>query len=314
MDTPLVSIALPVALALIMFGLGLTLTVADFTRVVRTPKILAIALGCQLLVLPMVAFGLALLFDLPPILAVGMMLLAASPGGVQANLLSHLFRGDVALNISLTAVNSVIAAVTMPVVTNFALDYFEPEKGSGVVGLQFGKMIRVFAIVLIPVVVGMMVRRLRPRFADRMDQPVRIGSAAMILLLIAGAIIAERANLVSYIVDVGLITTLFCLLSLTTGFFVPRALGISEPRAIACSMEIGIHNGALAITIAISVLHSTAMAVPSAVYGLLALPLAALVAWLVTRDSRPASASPNQAPTANSPYPYSRPPLREPGQ
>ncbi|WP_069166849.1 bile acid:sodium symporter family protein [Nocardia altamirensis] len=283
MNSPLVSVALPVALAIIMFGLGLSLTVADFTRIARSPKTVALALLCQLVLLPLIAFGLVLLFDLPPLLAVGMMVLAASPGGTTANLFSHLFRGDVALNVSLTAVNSVIAAATLPLLTNFAIDYFEPTEGFGTVGLQFGKVLQVFAIVLIPVAIGMAVRRFSPAFADRMDRPVRIGSALVLLLVIIGTMVAERDNVTGYLVDVGVVTTVFCVLSLTTGYFVPRWLGVEFRQAIACSMEIGIHNSTIAITIAISVLGSTEMAIPAAVYGVLMFPLAAGVGWLLTR-------------------------------
>ncbi|QLY31831.1 bile acid:sodium symporter family protein [Nocardia huaxiensis] len=292
MDSPLVSVGLPVALAVIMFGLGLSLTVDDFTRVARHPRTVGVALFCQLVVLPSAAFGLVLLFDLPPLLAVGMMLLAASPGGTTANLFSHLFRGDVALNVTLTAVNSIIAVFTLPLITNFAINYFDPAE-SGVVGLQFGKAAQVFAIVLIPVVIGMVVRRLSPRFADRMDRPVRIGSALTLALVVIGTMTAERDNLVSYLVDVGAVTTLFCLISLTAGYFLPRLLGIEPRQSIACSMEIGIHNSTIAITIAISVLDSTEIAVPAAVYGVLMFPLAATVGWLITRrhDRESAAAS-----------------------
>jgi bile acid:Na+ symporter, BASS family len=281
MNSPLVSVGLPLALAVIMFGLGLSLTVDDFTRIARNPRTVAIALACQLLVLP-VAFGLVLLFDLPPLLAVGMMLLAASPGGTTANLFSHLFRGDVALNVSLTAVNSIIAVVTVPLVTNFAIGYFEPD-GAGSLGLQFGKVVQVFAIVLVPVVIGMLVRRVSTYFADRMDRPVRIGSGLTLLLVVVGAMVAERSNMMSYVLDVGAVTVLFCLISLTAGYFVPRLLGVGDRQAIACSMEIGIHNSTIAITIAISVLDSTEMAIPAAVYGVLMFPLAAAVGWLITR-------------------------------
>ena len=121
MGSALTTVLLPLALALVMFGLGLSLTVGDFARVGRSPKAVVIALVLQLLVLPAVCFGLVLLFDLPPLLAVGLLLLAASPGGTTANLFSHLFRGDVALNITLTAVNSLISVVTLPVITNLAI-------------------------------------------------------------------------------------------------------------------------------------------------------------------------------------------------
>src|SRR5687768_4032680 len=142
------AVALPLALGIIMFGLGLDLTPADFARVARQPKAAAVALACQLLLLPAICFALVLLFRLPPILAVGMMLLAASPGGTTANLYSHLFRGDVALNISLTAINSVVAVITLPIVVNLSLAYFDP--GGGQVGLQLKKTIEVFLIVLGP--------------------------------------------------------------------------------------------------------------------------------------------------------------------
>ena len=136
---------LPIALGLIMLGLGLSLTTDDFARVARHPKAVAIALVCQVLILPVICFGLVELFNLPPILAVGMMLLAASPGGTTANLYSHLFRGDVALNISLTAINSVLSVFTLPIVVNLAINYFAP--GGDRVGLQFQKTLEVFAIV-----------------------------------------------------------------------------------------------------------------------------------------------------------------------
>ncbi|MBW0274960.1 bile acid:sodium symporter [Nocardia sp. MH4] len=282
MNSPLVSVGLPLALAVIMFGLGLSLTVADFTRIAKSPRIVAIALLCQVIALPVVAFGLVLLFDLPAILAVGVMLLASSPGGTTANLFSHLFRGDVALNVSLTAVNSIIAVATVPLVTNFAIGYFDPAEG-GSLGLQFGKVVQVFAIVLVPVAIGMLVRRSSAAFADRMDRPVRIGSAVTLLLVILGTVATESDTLTESFAQVGGITVLFCLISLTVGYFLPRLLGVPDRQAIACSMEVGIHNSTIAITIAVSVLDSTEMAVPAAIYGILMFPLAAAFGYLITR-------------------------------
>ncbi|NLG54692.1 MAG: bile acid:sodium symporter family protein [Rhodococcus sp.] len=286
MDSALATVGLPVALAIIMFGLGLSLTVADFGRVARHPKAVAVALVCQLLILPVIAFGLVKLFNLEPLLAVGVMLLAASPGGTTANLFSHLFHGDVALNVTLTAVNSIIAVVTLPIVTNFALLYFDPGEGNAL-GLQFGKVVQVFAIVLIPVALGVLVRRLYPGFAAAMDKPVRIGSAAVLVLVIVGTVVAERENIGGYIASVGLITLLFCILSLTIGYFIPRQLGITSRQSIACSMEIGIHNSTLAITIAVSLLANVTMAVPAAVYGVLMFPVAAVFGWIITRNAAP---------------------------
>ncbi|WP_242676585.1 bile acid:sodium symporter family protein [Rhodococcus sp. ABRD24] len=286
MDSALTSVALPAALAIIMFGLGLSLTSADFARVARHPKVVTIALACQLLILPAVAFGLVLMFDLPPLLAVGMMVLAASPGGTTANLFSHLYRGDVALNITLTAVNSVIAVVTLPIITNFALGYFDPAETGGTMGLQFTKVLQVFAIVLIPVAIGMAVRARREDFARRMDRPVRIASAVVLVAVIVGTIAAERENVPSYLADVGVIVTMFCLASLGLGYWVPKLLGVHRRQAIACSMEIGVHNSTLAIAIAISVLDSVDLAIPAAVYGVVMFPAAAAVGWLISRGAR----------------------------
>jgi BASS family bile acid:Na+ symporter len=282
MGSALTTVLLPLALALVMFGLGLSLTVGDFARVGRQPKAVVIALVLQLLVLPAICFGLVLVFDLPPLLAVGLLLLAASPGGTTANLFSHLYRGDVALNITLTAVNSLIAVVTLPVITNLAIAWFDPADG-GSLGLQFGKTLQVFAVVLVPVALGMLVRQRATAFADRMDKPVRIASAVVLALVIVGTIVAERDNITGYVRDVGLPALLFCLASLTLGFVVPRALGVVRRQAIASAFEIGVHNGTLAIAIAISVLGSVELAVPAAVYSVIMFPAAALFGWAITR-------------------------------
>lgn len=267
MGSALTTIGLPVALGIIMFGLGLSLTLGDFARVAKHPKAVVIALVCQLLLLPAICFGLVMLFQLPPVLAVGMLLLAASPGGTTANLYSHLFRGDVALNISLTALNSVIAVVTLPLITNLAIAYFLP--GDDTLGLQLGKTIEVFVIVLGPVVLGMLVRRWKPSFADAMDKPVRIASVIILIVVIAGAIVTNLDLLLANAAQLAAITVLFCVISLTVGYLVPRMFSIERRQAIASSFEIGIHNATLAIVIAQTVIGSIEMSLPAAVYGVL---------------------------------------------
>ncbi|QBX37549.1 bile acid:sodium symporter family protein [Brevundimonas sp. S30B] len=275
------AVALPLALGIIMFGLGLDLTPGDFARVARQPKAAGVALACQLLLLPAICFGLVLLFRLPPILAVGMMLLAASPGGTTANLYSHLFRGDVALNISLTAINSVIAVVTLPIITNLAIAWFQP--GDLSVGLQFAKTLEVFMIVLVPVVLGMTVRAMKPGFADAMDKPVRIASVLILVLVIAGAVASSFDLLASNFLLLGGITTAFCVLSLSVGYIVPRLLKIAKPQAVASAFEVGIHNATLAIVIAQGVLGRPDMSLPAAIYGVLMFPIAALFGLWVTK-------------------------------
>jgi bile acid:Na+ symporter, BASS family len=283
MDSSLTAVGLPIALGTIMLGLGLGLTAADFRRVVGYPRPALIALGCQALLLPALCFGLVIALDLRPALAVGMMLLAASPGGTMANLYSHLFGGHVALNVTLTAVNSVLAVVTLPVVVNLSAAYFLDDAGA--VGLQFDKVLQVFAIVLVPVAVGMALRARVPRLADRLARPVKIWSVVVLVAIIAGAVFKERDNLTGYFVAVGIAVLIFNVASLAIGYGAPRLAGVGKRESIAAGMEIGIHNSALAITIAISpsLLNSTEMAVPGAVYGIVMLVTAAAFGYLVTR-------------------------------
>lgn len=283
MGSAITVIGLPIALGIIMFGLGLSLTPGDFARIGRRPKAVAVALACQLILLPLICFGLVLAFNLPPVLAVGMMLLAASPGGTTANLYSHLFRGDVALNISLTAINSVIAVITLPIVTNLALGYFNP--GEGQVGLQLAKTIEVFLIVLVPVGLGMLVRGLKPSFASAMDKPVRIASVVILTLVIIGAVSAQFDVLMANLGALAGVVVTFCVLSLAIGFIVPRLLKIDRPQSIASAFEVGLHNATLAIVIARSVLQNADMSLPAAVYGVLMFPLAAAFGMLITRGA-----------------------------
>jgi BASS family bile acid:Na+ symporter len=280
MDSALTTVGLPIALAIIMFGLGLGLTVEDFRRIAQHPKAAVVALACQLVLLPLVCFGLVVLFDLPPLLGIGMMLLAASPGGTTANLFSHLFRGDVALNISLTAVNTLIAIGTLPLITNAAIGYFDQ---SDTVSMPLVEVVKVFVLILVPVGIGMLVRARRPGFADRADKPVRIGSAAILAILVLGILLDQREDVGDYLADVGLVAALFCTVSLVVGYLIPKAAGVVEAQAVASSMEIGVHNGTLAIFVAVEVLDSTEISVPAAVYSLLMFPLAALWGLFVSR-------------------------------
>ena len=274
---------LPLALAVIMAGLGLTLTIADFQRVLVYPRAIFVGLLCQSVLLPIVALGLAHAFSLPPELAVGLMLIAAAPGGATANLYSHLAEGDVALNLTLTATNSVLSVVTLPLIVNFSLAHFMGADKS--IPLQFDKVMQVFAIVLIPTGIGMLVRARTPELAARLQRPVRIVSAVFLLLVIVAAILKDRASLGGAFRDVGLPALLFNLLSLATGWIVPRLVRLPVKQAIAISMEIGIHNGTLAIAVASSplLLNSATMAIPPAVYSLIMFFTAGALASVLRR-------------------------------
>lgn len=281
MDSGIITIFLPLALAIVMIGLGLELTVQDFIRVKKHPKAVLIALFCQLIILVGVAFLISTVFKLPPILAVGLMLLAASPGGPTANLLSLLFKGDIALNITLTAVNSVIAAFTLPLIVNFAINHFMNDGQQ--LGLQFGKIIQVFLIILIPVAIGMLLRHKLPQFAAKLHKPVRLFAVVFLIAIIVLAVFKEKDNIMTYLSQVGLATALFCMISLSVGYFIPRLAGINSYQARACAFEIGIHNSTLAMTIALTVMASTAAAMPAAVYSIFMYVFAAIFGFLVNK-------------------------------
>jgi BASS family bile acid:Na+ symporter len=269
------------ALGIIMLGLGLSLTLADFTRVAKFPKPVLIGLGCQLLLLPLVCFFLAKAFGLAPALAVGLMLLAASPGGTTANLYSHLAHGDVALNITLTAVNSVIAVLTMPLIVNLSLAYF--MEGDQALPLQFTKVVQVFIIVLGPVAIGLWIRSRFPGFALRMEKPVKIISALFLLVIIILAVVKDWQTFVDYAPLVGGAALAFNLISLAVGYWVPRLCKLSLRQSIAIGMEIGIHNGTLAIALALSpmLLNNATMSIPAAIYSIIMFFTAAAFGWWV---------------------------------
>ncbi|MFF7061437.1 bile acid:sodium symporter [Pseudomonas sp. NPDC008258] len=281
--SPLLTAFLPLALGIIMLGLGLSLTLADFARVVKYPKPVVVGLACQILLLPLVCFLIANGFGLESALAVGLMLLAASPGGTTANLFSHLAHGDVALNITLTAVNSLIAILTMPLLVNLSLSWFMASDQA--IPLQFAKVLQVFAIVLLPVALGMLIRHFAPAFAARMEKPMKLVAALFLAFTIVLALAKDWQTVVEYAPLVGLAALLFNVLSLAVGYWVPRMLNIPKRQAIAIGMEIGIHNGTLAIALALSpsLLNNATMAVPAALYSLIMFFTAAGFGWWVSR-------------------------------
>lgn len=260
--------ALPIALAIIMLGLGLSLTGADFRRVLEQPRSVAVALMCQVILLPAICFGLAVGFGLVPELAVGLMLLAASPGGPIANIFSHLSNGDVALNITLTAVNSLLSLFTLPLVVNMSLAWFMGEGRD--VPLQLAKIVQVFLFVLVPVATGMALRRHRPALATRLDQPVRLLSIIVLASMFVLVFVSTREALMANLTTIGAVVLIFNIVSLAVGYSVARLVKLHKPQAIAIALEVGIHNAALAITIALSpqLLGNSTMGIPPMIYGL----------------------------------------------
>lgn len=276
-------VLLPLALAIIMMGLGLSLTIDDFKRVVVYPKAVIIGLICQMLVLPTICFFIAKGFGLAPELAVGLMLLSAAPGGPTANLYSHIAKGDVALNISLTAINSIISLFTIPLIVNFAIASF--LQTDQVVPMQFKKVIEVCIIVLLPVSIGMLLRSRVSRLAAQLEKPVKIASAIFLVLVIILTVLKERKHISQDFQQVGMAALLLNVLSMGVGYFIPRLFNLGKKQAIAIGMEIGIHNGTLAIYIALSVIGNSVMSIPPVIYSLIMFLTAALFGFLVNMRS-----------------------------
>lgn len=269
------------ALALVMFGLGLSLSVGDFVRLRQHPKAVLLALAIQMGLLPAVAWGLIVGLGVAPVYAVGLMLLAASPGGVSANLFSHLFGGNVAMNISLTAINTVLSIVSLPLITNWAIATF--AQTGQVVPLQFGKVFEVVGVILVPVLIGMAVSSKQPGFAARMEKPMKAFSALVLAAFAVIAIAKEWTALTQSFSSLGPVVLAFNLLSLLSGYYLSRWAGLDKPMATAVSFEIGIHNSTLAIFVALSVLGNFQLALPAAIYSVSMYLTASLFGMLVLR-------------------------------
>ncbi|QSQ26068.1 bile acid:sodium symporter family protein [Pyxidicoccus parkwayensis] len=291
------AVLMPVALGIIMLGLGLSLTLEDFKRVIFYPRAVLVGLACQMLLLPVVCALVAHAFNLPPELAVGLMLLSASPGGATANLFSHLARGDVALNITLTAVNSALTLFTLPLIINLSMAHFLGEERA--VPMQFAKVIQVFAIVLGPVSVGMFFRSRKPDLARKLDRPIRLSSVLFLAAVIGGAVYQERENVLGYFLQVGTAALAFNVISMLVGYFLPLLLRLPRRQAVAIGMEIGIHNGMLAMTIALSpsLLGNPTMAIPPAIYSLAMYFTAAAFGFVVSRGHEGTQDAPSLSPS-----------------
>lgn len=255
------------AMVLVTFGLGLELKVEDFVRVTQRKRAVIAALVLQVLILPPVCLAICYLTKLSPEFAVGMMILAASPGGVTANLFSHIFGGNVALNISLTALNTVLAIITLPLISNFAIDFFVPVGAADtIVPMQFGKVVQVVCVVLIPVALGMFTAHRFPAFSERAGRFFKILSGIVLASFAVIALVKELDLIVASFAALGVAILSFNLISMFSGYLIPRMIGLDSPSSRAIGFEVGIHNSTLALYIALSVLESIPVGVPAAIY------------------------------------------------
>jgi len=281
----LTELFLPLALAFIMAGMGLSLTLDDFRRVVAFPKAVLIGSIAQLVVLPVVGFGIVSLFGLSGGLAVGLMILAACPGGPTSNLISHLSRGDLALSITLTAISSVVTVFTIPFIVNASILHFGEQGTVTLPILQ--SIIQIMGVTVVPAALGMWIRHHSAAFAERADRPVRIASGAFFVLILLAAILKEFDNIGWFFVLSGPAALLLNVVMMGGGYLAARQFGLDVRQRLTISIETGIQNGTLGILIAATLLENSTMTIPVAIYSLLMFATAALMIPLGNRLTAP---------------------------
>ena len=277
-------IVLPLALAFIMFALGLGLTFADFARVARQPRDFLIGAASQLVLLPAVAWLLVSLWSLPPELALGVMIIAAAPGGVTSNILTALARGDVALSISLTAVISLVCVVTIPLIVVFAHDRLIGGATTGDISVA-KTAISVFAIVTVPVTIGLLVRHFADSVARRFEPAARHISTGLFIVVLAGAIYQERGNIVTYFAQAGLVTLSLNITMMMLAYGIARLFASGPRQRTAISIECGLQNGTLAIAVAALLFGGGLVAVPAATYSLIMFATALVFVAIARRSA-----------------------------
>lgn len=285
-SSPVLSIGLPIALVIIMLGLGLSLKLENFARVLSRPKPILVGIACHSLVLPLLCLALVYVSDLPPAIAVGMMLLAASPGGSTASVFTHLARGDVALSLTMAGLTSLLAIITLPIVGNISLQLFFGQAET--VYLEVTQVLQIFLLAIVPAIIGMLIHSRYPAFASRLERPVKILAAVFLIAVVLLALIGQWRLVVLWGPIIGVTVLIFNVGSLAVGYWMPRLLGIDRQQAIAIAMAIGIHNAALVITMALSeyMLDNSEMAIPPALYGLVAYVTCGIFVWLLNRMPR----------------------------
>ncbi|MFN9693442.1 MAG: bile acid:sodium symporter family protein [Synechococcaceae cyanobacterium] len=264
----LTSALLPLALAVVMLGMGLSLLPEDFKRISRYPKAVAVGTLCQVVLLPLLGALVTLLVPMQPELAVGLIVLAICPGGPSSNLITYLARGDVALSVTLTAVSSVITVFTIPLFANLALQHFLSK--SAAIALPIGTTIlQIFLITLLPTAIGMAMRWRWPNTARRLEKQMSRLAAGLLALIIALQLIKEASKLPGFLVQVGVGVLLLNLAATVAGFTAGKLFRLPPAQQICIAIEVGIQNGTLAIAITAGLLNNADMAIPAAVYSLL---------------------------------------------
>lgn len=274
---------LPLSLAVIMLGMGMTLTPLDFKRIIVFPKAVLLGLTNQILLLPIIAFLITQIFNLEPIMAIGLMVLAVSPGGPTSNLITHTCKGNIALSVTLTAIASFITILTIPLILSWALDYFGSASSVTIKLPVMDTILQVMVITVIPISIGMLIKKLRPVFADRMEKPMRLASAVLFILVLGAVIAVNAETIVRGIKEVGLVTLLLNIATMGLGFLTSKVLRLDFKSIISITIESGIQNGTLAFVIVTTILKNTEMGIPIAAYSIWMFITGGILMWFLGR-------------------------------
>jgi len=275
-------VILPLALAFIMFVLGLGLTGTNFLRVIKQPRDFFVGALSQVILLPVIAFILVKIWPIAPELAIGVMIIAAAPGGVTSNLLTAFAKGDVALSISLTAIISLLCVITIPFIV---LTSVELLGGSDITqDISLLSMSRdMFLIVTVPVILGMLLRKFSSGVALKLEPIAKKVSIILFILVLLGAIAAERENVVSYFAQAGLITLVLNVVMMVVAYFVAQSLASGTEQKKCITIECGLQNGTLAIFVATSIFGGGMYVIPAATYSLIMFATSLIFVFLVRK-------------------------------
>lgn len=274
---------LPLSLAIIMLGMGMTLTLADFKRIIVYPKSVLLGLTNQLILLPIIAFTITQVFNMEPLMAIGLMVLAVSPGGPTSNLITHTCKGNIALSVTLTAIASFVTILTIPLILSKALNYFGSTSDVVIELPIMDTILQVMVITVIPITIGMLIKKFKPRFAERMEKPMRTASAVLFILVLAAVIAANAETIVRGLKEVGLVTLLLNLATMGLGYLTSRFFKLDLKSTISITIESGIQNGTLAFVIVSTILKNTEMGIPIAAYSIWMFITGGVLMWVLGR-------------------------------
>ena len=274
-------IFLPLALAFIMFALGLGLTGADFLRVLKQPKDFLVGAISQIILLPIIAFILIKIWPISPELAIGVMIIAAAPGGVTSNILTSFAKGDVALSVSLTAIISLLSVITVPFIIITSLNLLDLNN---VQNISLTNMaLSMFLIVTLPVILGMIIKKILSNFALSFEPIAKKISIFLFVLVLIGAILAERNNVIAYFAQAGLITLVLNVVMMIVAFYVAQLLGSGVAQKKCIAIECGLQNGTLAIFVATTLFGGGVYLIPAATYSLIMFATALIFVFIIKK-------------------------------